>query len=197
MEVSYPPLYFLFTLFDSSPFWKTAAQQTAWLSSIVRLKKQMTRTKETVAPVATFGNSEEYIPGLECWRPEGCVESCASSLNEMQLTHSCWDVGIWIVPLSLNNRLANTGTPVLFAAGGKRISAPFRQRESISICGGAIGWSHGSGNATQLRSNLIWQLQAVLLCLPSSPAPSIPLFLSWTSSHSPFRVWKPPWIYHN
>lgn len=161
------------------------------------LKETDDKDKRDSCARSYIGNPEEYIPGLECWRPEGCVESCASSLNEMQLTHSCWDVGIWIVPLSLNNRLANTGTPVLFAAGWKRISVRFRQRESISICGGAIGWSHDSGNATQLKSNLIWQLQAVLLCLPSSPTPSIPLFLSWTSLHSPSRVWKPPWIYHN
>lgn len=62
MAVSYPPLYFLFTLFDSSPFWKTAAQQTAWLSSIVCLKKQMTRTKETVAPVATLEIPKNTFP---------------------------------------------------------------------------------------------------------------------------------------
>lgn len=95
----------------------------------------------------------------------------------MQLTHSCWDEGIWIVPLSLNNRLANAGTPVILLQAEKRITTRFPPAY--------VRWSRGSGNATQLRSNLIWQLQAVF------PTPSV-------FHPKPRRsVWKPHWIYHN
>lgn len=88
------------------------------------LKETDDKDKETVAPVATLEIPENTFPVGNAGDRRGVCRIVCIIPNEMQLTHSCWDVGIWIVPLSLNNRLANAGTPC-FCCGRETYKCAF------------------------------------------------------------------------
>lgn len=57
-----PHCIFCLPCLIAPPFERQQHSKTAWLSSIVCLKKQMTRTKETVAPVATLEIPKNTFP---------------------------------------------------------------------------------------------------------------------------------------